>query len=161
MQSVSSEAIEKSCIRLATSGSRVFKVGRQHSEQHCDCKFDSALPPSPCCWQQNSLHRPQLRVILCCLHIAPCCTKPVRSQKRCEEFCRIFADAFDQRDDPWVNPFYQLNWKSVQSACCSQCAASWEQIQKMECDQAWQAMPSYFDLPPWNELEKLTYGSDS
>ena len=84
-----------------------------------------------------------------------------KTHERCDEFCRIFADAFDQRDDPWVNPFYKMNWKPVQSACCEPCAKSWEQIQISECHPAWQSMPSYFDLPPWHELEKLTYGNDS
>ncbi|KIP01846.1 hypothetical protein PHLGIDRAFT_325470 [Phlebiopsis gigantea 11061_1 CR5-6] len=88
-------------------------------------------------------------------------TAGCKARQRCDEFCRIFADAFDHRDDPWVNPFYRMNWKSVQSACCEPCATSWEQIQTSECDLAWQALPSYFDLPPWHELEKLTYGTES
>lgn len=76
------------------------------------------------------------------------CTAP----ERCNEFCRIYSSVFDEKEDPWMNPFYRLNWKAIRSTCCSNCASTWETHHTEAAQQVWQDMPSYFDLPAWPEL---------
>lgn len=78
----------------------------------------------------------------------PKCSAP----ERCNEFCRIYSSVFDEKDDPWMNPFYRLNWKAIRSTCCANCATSWESHHTEAAQQVWQEVPSYFDLMPWPEL---------
>ncbi|EKM52527.1 uncharacterized protein PHACADRAFT_126407 [Phanerochaete carnosa HHB-10118-sp] len=72
--------------------------------------------------------------------------------ERCNEFCRIYSSVFDEKEDPWMNPFYRLNWKAIRSTCCVNCASGWEVHHAEASHQVWQEMPSYFDLSPWTEL---------
>ena len=76
--------------------------------------------------------------------------------ERCSEFCRIYSSVFDEKEDPWVNPFYRLSWKSIRSTCCANCASIWEVHHDEAVHQVWQEMPSYFDLPPWSELRVVS-----
>lgn len=79
-------------------------------------------------------------------------TSKCKAPQRCDEFCRIYASVFDGKDDPWMNPFYKISWKAVQSTCCSNCAISWEQHHSEECELVWKEFPTYFGLPDWNTL---------
>ena len=78
------------------------------------------------------------------------CTAP----ERCNEFCRIYSSVFDEKEDPWMNPFYRLNWKSIRSTCCNVCAARWERHYESATRELWGELPRLFDLEPWAELER-------
>ena len=78
-----------------------------------------------------------------------------QAPERCGSFCRIYASVYDDKDDPWMNPFYRLNWKSIRSTCCNMCAARWERHYEQATKELWVELPKLFDLPPWTELEKV------
>lgn len=80
----------------------------------------------------------------------PKCMQPAR----CTEFCRIYSSVFDEKDDPWMNPFFRLNWNAIRSTCCIPCTAAWENQQKEEMDKLWAELPSFFQLSPWDKLEE-------
>ena len=35
-----------------------------------------------------------------------------QAPQRCGSFCRIYSSVYDDKEDPFMNPFYRLNWKS-------------------------------------------------
>lgn len=80
---------------------------------------------------------------------------------RCSEFCRIYSSMFDEKDDPFMNPFHRMNWKAIRSTCCTSCATNWEAAHDKQSLLVWQELPSYFDLPLWPDLIQLSHLSDS
>lgn len=77
-----------------------------------------------------------------------------QAPERCSSFCRIYASVYDDKEDPWMNPFYRLNWKSIRSTCCNVCAARWEQHHGEAAKELWKELPKLFDLPSWTDLKE-------
>ncbi|KAF7795793.1 hypothetical protein EIP86_006960 [Pleurotus ostreatoroseus] len=82
--------------------------------------------------------------------------KTLRCQapERCGSFCRIYASVYDDKEDPWMNPFYKLNWKSIRSTCCNVCAARWEKHHDEATRELWEELPKLFNLPSWDVLKE-------
>ena len=80
-----------------------------------------------------------------------------QAPERCGSFCRIYASVYDDKEDPWMNPFYRLNWKSIRSTCCNVCAARWEKHHERATRELWEELPRIFDLPGWAELKTQSH----
>jgi hypothetical protein len=77
-----------------------------------------------------------------------------KKKDQCDEFCKVYTSIYDSKDDPWMNPLFRLNWKSISATCCPACATSWESRHKTATEEVWEMLPSYFDLPPWAVIEQ-------
>ncbi|THH02367.1 hypothetical protein EW026_g487 [Hermanssonia centrifuga] len=43
-------------------------------------------------------------------------TEKCQAPERCSSFCRIYSSVYDDKEDPWMNPFYKLNWTSIRKS---------------------------------------------
>lgn len=74
------------------------------------------------------------------------------SPTRCTEFCKAYSAVFNEKEDPWINPFFQLNWNFIRNTCCVSCATVWQAHNMEANEKLWEEMPSIFDLPSWDLL---------
>ncbi|KAI0341195.1 hypothetical protein BDW22DRAFT_1333230 [Trametopsis cervina] len=74
--------------------------------------------------------------------------------ERCAEFRKIYTSVYDHKEDPWMNPFFRLNWKAIRSACCTNCTLSWETHNLRGMKDLWEELPALFDLTSWAVVEE-------
>ena len=74
----------------------------------------------------------------------------------CADFCNIYTSVLDDKEDPFINPFRRIVWESLGKACCTPCIQDWMRVNREASLEVWQELPSFFDLPPWQELTKVS-----
>lgn len=80
---------------------------------------------------------------------------------RCEDFCKIYSSVFDDKEDPWMNPLFPVNWNAIRSTCCKVCGALWEEQYKNATKEIWEELPTYLGLPPWADILETQKSPDS